>query len=384
MKISADINDAIKLIDGNKLDTLRVDFKGDDSWSAQISLSSWGGCGDMAFDGRFHLDPEDTNGWDCWLEAFGRNTSIRELSLFYYPGEMSVQLYRSIESFHHVLESKTSIHKLSMDTNLFTDDRSLPTLNLVDSQLKESLNVFSLNCCGTITDNQSSVISSVLETMSLQTMALNTFDMDQGSSENSINDSAFRRIILACSQVESLFWVNLCNSPSVSQCSAVAALLGNTHSMLNKLVIDKLETEEGLSKIAAGLTGNTTLRELRIHGCKEKLDSVAKALCDASSIERIRNSNHTLQEIYSSECNKYPFLMDCLELNENANKDEVIREKIAWYYFSGDFDVSPFANMTIKLQPRVLATIEGDSINCQSAIYRMLKSIPELCNISSR
>ena len=87
MEISAEINDAIKLIDGNKLDTLRVDFKGDDSWSAQISLSSWGGCGDMAFDGRFHLDAEDTNGWDCWLEAFGRNTSFRKLSLFYYPGK---------------------------------------------------------------------------------------------------------------------------------------------------------------------------------------------------------------------------------------------------------------------------------------------------------
>ena len=69
---------------------------------------------------------------------------------------------------------------------------------------------------------------------------------------------------------------------------------------------------------------------------------------------------------------------------ENANKDKVIREKIAWYYFSGDFDISPLANMTIKLQPRVLAMIEGDSINRQSPIFRMLTSIPELLNISSR
>ena len=152
----------------------------------------------------------------------------------------------------------------------------------------------------------------------LGTMFLERFAMIQGSSENSINDLAFRRIILACSKVESLFWLDRSNSLSISNCSVVAALLGNIEAVVKKLVFDRLVSEEGLSLIAAGLTGNTTLKELRIHGCREKFDSVAKALCDASSIENIRYSNHTLQEIYSSECDKYPFLMDCLELNENG------------------------------------------------------------------
>ena len=70
--------------------------------------------------------------------------------------------------------------------------------------------------------------------------------------------------------------------------------------------------------------------------------------------------------------------------NGNPNKDEVIKTKIARYYFVGDFDLTPFARMPISYLPRVLAVMKGDTINRQSAIFRMLKSIPDLCNVSSR
>ena len=80
----------------------------------------------------------------------------------------------------------------------------------------------------------------------------------------------------------------------------------------------------------------------------------------------------------------FDMVLDCLEKNKNANKQEVTRKKVARYYFVGKFDISPFADMPVTLIPEVLSLIEEDNINKQSAIFRMLKCIPDLCNISSR
>ena len=115
-----------------------------------------------------------------------------------------------------------------------------------------------------------------------------------------------------------------------------------------------------------------------------------KTLCDASSIEGICASNHTLQEVRPVQ-NMCGIVWDCLRLNrlyKNANKEKVIRTKIAMYYFGRDFDISPFAKMPVSLLPEVLSmirkgTFERESM-IQSAIFRILKCIPELCNVSSR
>ena len=128
----------------------------------------------------------------------------------------------------------------------------------------------------------------------------------------------------------------------------------------------------------------------------------AKALCDSSSIENILNSNHTLTEIpdwevlgeselsesesvFQFKCEHDIIVANCLELNENMDKDKVIREKIARYYFVGDFDVSPLARLPVSVVPSVLGMInDDDALYCQSAIFRLLKSIPDLCNVGSR
>ena len=44
------------------------------------------------------------------------------------------------------------------------------------------------------------------------------------------------------------------------------------------------------------------------------------------------------------------------------------------YNSNHDFDLSPFAQMPISLPPRVLTVIEGDAIDCQTAIFRLWKS----------
>jgi hypothetical protein len=52
------------------------------------------------------------------------------------------------------------------------------------------------------------------------------------------------------------------------------------------------------------------------------------------------------------------------------------------FYFVGEFDVSPFSNMVVSILPEVVSQIE--STDELSAIYRLLRYIPELSNVSER
>eukprot|EP00956_Cyclotella_meneghiniana_P023704 scaffold46676_cov22-Cyclotella_meneghiniana.AAC.1 len=73
------------------------------------------------------------------------------------------------------------------------------------------------------------------------------------------------------------------------------------------------------------------------------------------------------------------------QTTQNTDKNKVIREKIAWYYFVGDFDVSPLAKLPVSVVPSVLGMIKSyDVFHRQSATFRLLKSIPDLCNVASR
>jgi hypothetical protein len=70
------------------------------------------------------------------------------------------------------------------------------------------------------------------------------------------------------------------------------------------------------------------------------------------------------------------------ELNRNEDKTQVVRNKILKYYFVGDFDVTPFANMPVSVVPEVISQIRCETK--QSAIFRLLKSIPELSSVTNR
>ena len=128
------------------------------------------------------------------------------------------------------------------------------------------------------------------------------------------------------------------------------------------------------------MASNTTLKKLLLSNNDLETSKFERLLCNTSSIEAIHNSNHTLQQIEPYPC---PFLKDYLELNKDTNKDKVIRTKIARYYFRGEFDISQFVNMNVKLLPKVMAMIEGDDISRRDAIYHLLKSIPDLCTFPS-
>ena len=198
-----------------------------------------------------------------------------------------------------------------------------------------------------------------------------------------MSSSKGQRIVLACQKVKSL----TVNCITTSQSAIVGALLGNTVSVVNEVYLNerfRRIDEEDLASIADGLVGNTTLKKLSIPHYSGSWSSITNVLCNTSSIYHIRNSNHTLKtfEIIWREIGGVEFsqIRHCLKLNKYVDKSKVIRKKIARYYFVGNFDVTPFTNMAVSVLPRVLAMIEGDAMDRQYAIFRLLRSIPGLCS----
>eukprot|EP00956_Cyclotella_meneghiniana_P034824 scaffold108454_cov37-Cyclotella_meneghiniana.AAC.1 len=334
-------------------------------------------------------DDVDHSQCDRLGKSIGRNTSIRELKLNISHSDHVVgyEVHDSLEAFYEGVEGNGYVETLDLHIDVFSDSYALPAFDLLNAQFKENLMCFTLRESRNMSNNQSLMIASVLETMSLERFKM---CLESSFLFSFTNDSSYVRIISACSKVKALDVG--CNT--TSQYAATAALIGNPTSLLRELkVSDEVMSHENLSIIAAGLTGNTMLKKLTLDSSQNiDMSSIANLFWDAlgaaSSIEKIYNSNHTLDTLEMKD-GIYSFtdsnIEGCLELNKMADKDEVIREKIARYYFVGDFPTSPFATMPVLYLPRVLSMIKcGDARNRQSAIFRLLKYIPELCDVSSR
>ena len=169
---------------------------------------------------------------------------------------------------------------------------------------------------------------------------------------------------------------------------AVAELLQNPASKLEKLSVCDIK-HDVLSLLARSLVGNKKLTQLRIHSIHSEATfnwgPFKTLLCDTSSIDSIQNSNHTLTHVkYFNTAKRDQAVNEYLELNMLPNENEVIREKIARYYFVGDFDLSPFVNMHVTLLPSILGLIEGGELIQRNAIFRMLRIIPDLCDVNQR
>lgn len=198
-------------------------------------------------------------------------------------------------------------------------------------------------------------------------------------------NGAFEAIIMACTKASKLeIYVR-----RDFQYSVIAGLLRDTHAKLEYLTTDGWSDQPFdiwtvFDEIAQSLVGHSSLKTMSAFELFENDNGVThcfdEVLCDTSSIDAIYHSNHTLERI--SHWNTSDLTKRCLELNKNENKDKVIREKILQFYFTADFNIAPFGIMALSLLPNVMNQIKGP--DRQSAILRLLKSIPELCFVSSR
>eukprot|EP00956_Cyclotella_meneghiniana_P015961 scaffold24882_cov38-Cyclotella_meneghiniana.AAC.2 len=388
IKMSDKLNNAISLVTENK--PLSFVFGLDEFSRARVWVRVSNRNGIIRH--ALHHELDDVDGWNQLGAAIGRSKiTLRKLELNLdedYNMNISNEGFRCIEALFRGLQSISSIQDFRINTEFLSNGGTLPLFDMQGARFKRSLKrlmLFSYD--NAITDDQSDVIGSFLESTSLERCNVRycIFDVT--------NEESFRRIMLACSKVKYL----AVEFTSLSQSAAVAELLADPRSILSEISIFGNIDKERLSTIAAGLVDNTTLKCMYLHDYSEDWSPMIAALCNTSSIERIIASNHTFKEV-SSEKNNAPILLqDYLTLNEETNKSLVIRTKIARYYFRGDFDISTFASMDVKCLPRMLTMIGGgetnsnavtfrkeDAIHQVSAIFRLLKCIPDLCNISSR
>ena len=314
--------------------------------------------------------------------------------------------YQRLQSIYRGIESNTSIKTLTLDLESIGIPRneSFSLLNFQNAQFISNLNDFRILNINSVTlnDDDSTVIAQALAGM-LSLVSLNIRYL-------ATRASAFRTIISACpSSVE---WLYI-SCDTAEHCSILASFLQSNHLMVSHLNVTKKDSidveedsldsfqlsEQEASMIIDGLkNGNTCLETLYIFCCKGDtfFTSAQTLLCDTTSIESICLSNHTLIglqpfpesevrfDVFSEQEVKFGIIVDSLRLNRNSNKNRVIREKISRYYFVGNFDVSPFVKLPVSVVPSVLGMIKGKKLDRQSAIFRLLKSIPDLCNVVSR
>jgi hypothetical protein len=137
----------------------------------------------------------------------------------------------------------------------------------------------------------------------------------------------------------------------VSQISAISMLLRHPTTVLHQLYVclnasgalNTKERRESVCQIVSSLAGNTKLKIIYIPEFGGRSDDeccIYKLCCYATSIRSIYNSNHTLQEIHGPKCSI--FLEDCLKLNMNEDKAQVVCNKILKFYYVGNFDVTSF------------------------------------------
>ena len=102
--------------------------------------------------------------------------------------------------------------------------------------------------------------------------------------------------------------------------------------------------------------------------------AMSNLLCDTSSINATKLSNHTLCDLGSRVNEEVKVL---LELNKSEDKNQVARNKIIKSHFSGAFDVVALAGDENKLLPDTLSFFGKDEVGL-SALYTVLKSKPEV------
>eukprot|EP00956_Cyclotella_meneghiniana_P013771 scaffold20185_cov38-Cyclotella_meneghiniana.AAC.1 len=207
------------------------------------------------------------------------------------------------------------------------------------------------------------------------------------------DEGTFQQVIQACTGVKYL--EIHCNT--VIQYATVASLLQDPRAMLENIDIpgpgsfnDQDEIAAGKEIIAGLLDGNSKLKRacIDLNIMDEDLEQelanhFRKLVCDSTSIEGIINSNHTLESLNLGVQPLSSRAKECLKFNQIPDENRVIRNKMMQYYFLDNFDPTPFVSMPISVQARILS-LGKETSNQNTAILGLLRSIPELCDVSGR
>ena len=126
-------------------------------------------------------------------------------------------------------------------------------------------------------------------------------------------------------------------------------------------------------------------------------EAMSTLLCNKSSMLDTYNSNHTLHKVSDNheEMNLPDDLVSYLELNENKDKAEVIRQKIVQTHFSGSGDcvsskMQVLLDMELEMMPTAIAWMgrpthdgwRGTNVSGLSLMYNLIRRVPDLFDSS--
>lgn len=272
------------------------------------------------------FDFEDIDTWRGIGQALGSNTTLSELGVH---GNVLVNTAfnsgtaRCLEAFYEGLKENRSVEQLFMD--IFPT--SMVSMFDLGYFLRNNdvLKHLRLSSEEPLKDEQVSSISSALDGKRLRQVEIFKCTFAEKKS--------FDRFVSACWGVQSL----ALSCEEDYQYSSLASLLKNPSAVLSEVhlypnLLPGCKVQGEMAELAASLAGNTKLKKIYVNyeGAGD-FSSFGPILCDASSTENIRNSNHTLEEIVT--LNYLPQdIANCLRLNKIKDKEKVIQQKIELYY----------------------------------------------------
>ena len=198
-----------------------------------------------------------------------------------------------------------------------------------------------------------------------------------------------------CSHLTNLTLSGFVGGFDLGSCQAIASFLSSKNCMLRKLdLYQNRIRDDGCIVIAESLRTNKRLRWLSVginNITSEGFLSFIPVVCDASSIDRTLNSNHTLEQVTTYRETFVPReLLDILQMNKITDKRTTAKLKVLrCHFFDGDFDMTAIAGLDTKLLPRLLGWFGRLKENknadfkvlqsCRSTFYRIIQHKPELC-----
>ena len=214
---------------------------------------------------------------------------------------------------------------------------------------------------------------------------------------NSVGNEGVPSMVDALSGISSLTKLKLANQYGKeditnSSWSTFSSLLGK--SSLVTLSIDVGVDEEVKACLASELANGSTLQTLILGGysVSKGLGVLENVLCNKTSIDSLYTSNHTLQEVL--EKSRYAAsgtkkikglpgdINELMEMNKNANKADVARQKILRYHFfngGDDINAQVLFDMDMDVMPQVVAWIGKDAVGFP-LLHRLIRGMPSLCD----
>ena len=197
--------------------------------------------------------------------------------------------------------------------------------------------------------------------------------------ENNIDDEGVPSLTNALVNNSSLLDLDLSNMTDITSIGMKGlGLLLQDASCLEHLSFANSNNidDEVMIHFAGLLIGNSSLKTLNMSNNFNEVTSsgwsaLSNTLCNASNIDSIRSSNHSLHCIGGSIDTIDSGVVPLMKLNKDENKVEVVRQKIIKYYFlNGNKNIEEFVDRKLNILPHAMGWI-GRNDTGHSLLYRL-------------